>query len=315
MKTAKYFIIPMLFLAACQPVEPDLPRKEDPEEIVEVADSIWSLSLIADKGDAGTKALYLVEDEVGVQLNSYWRSSETVKVYKGTSWIGTLEVTPGAGDKPTRATLSGPITVNGLADGDQLTLMIPRDTWSYEGQDGTLETLQDSYDYALATVTVSAVDIENQAISTTDAHFVNQQSIYQFAFTKDNVALSVKEFTMHSTNQQALVITRVLGANGWTSTTGILSVKPAAATPEPLFVSLRNDMPAPSAAEVEARTVVDTYGFVITGSDDALYFATKGIPAHVLDVPGKFISATTIVATQPDFSPASGEISNPGDIL
>ena len=315
MKKANYLFLSILFLAACQPVEQDLPQKEDPEEIVEVADSVWSLTLIADKGDADTKALYMSEDENGVKLNSYWRSSETVKVYKGTSWIGTLEVTPGAGDKPARATLSGSITVNGLADGDQLTLMIPRDTWSYEGQNGSLETLQDNYDYALATVTVSAVDIENQAISTTDAHFENQQSIYQFAFKdNNNVALSVKEFTMRSTSQQALVITRVLGANGWTSTTGILTVKPAAATAEPLFVSLRNEMPAPSAAEVDARTVVDTYGFVITGANDALYLATKGIPAHVLDVPGKFIGAG-ITAVQPDFSPASGEISDPGAVL
>jgi hypothetical protein len=313
MKTAKYFIIPMLFLAACQPVEQDLPEKEKSGETVEVADSVWSVTLLAAKGDAETKALDLTDD--GYRLNTYWRASEQVKVYKDVDMIGTLAVAPEEGEKPTKATLSGAITVNGLNDGDILTLVIPRTDWDYSQQYGTLETIQDLYDYALATVTVSTVDIENQTISTTNAHFVNQQSIYRFAFLNGSTPLGIKEYTVRSINCQALVTERSLGATGWTSTTGTLSVKPATATTEPLFVSIRNEMPAPSAAEIEARTVVDTYGFVITGSDDALYFATKGIPAHVLDVPGKFISSTTIVATQPDFSPASGEISNPGDIL
>ena len=313
MKSAKYFIIPMLLVAACHPIEQIEPEKERPEEIVEVTDSVWKITLVADKGEPETRALDLTEN--GTKLNTYWRSTDTVKVYKAFKDIGTLAVTPGEGEKPTKATLSGTITVTGLTEGDELTLLIPRAIWDYSQQDGTLATIQDLYDYALATITVGAVDIENQSISTTDAHFVNQQSIYRFAFLSGTTPLSVKDYTVFSTAQQALASGRSMVTTGWTSTTGVLSVTPATATAEPLFVSIRNEMPAPSAAEVDARTVVDTYGFVITGADDALYIATKGIPAHVLDVPGKFISATTISATQPDFSPAEGVITNNAEVL
>ena len=42
--------------------------------------------------------------------------------------------------KPTTATLSGTFSsVSGLSQGSTLTLLLPRDTWSYTGQVGTLE--------------------------------------------------------------------------------------------------------------------------------------------------------------------------------
>ena len=86
--------------------------------------------------------------------------------------------------------------------------------------------------------------------------------------------------------------------------------RPASATSEALYVALRNE--TVSTTLVDEETVLDTYHFVLTASNDALYLASKGIPAYVLDTPGKFISAMSIEATQPDFSPmASGSIDNP----
>ena len=40
----------------------------------------------------------------------------------------------------------------------------------------------------------------------------------------------------------------------------------------------------------------------VLGSDDALYFGHKDIPAHVLDVQGRFISAQNISITKSNMS-------------
>jgi hypothetical protein len=285
-----------------------MPFEEDPADpsgLGASADSVWTLTVSASKGipdqawqevgdGAGTKALDLVND--GGRLNAYWKNTETVKVLKAGTFLGSLSVHPAAGQKPTSATLSGGITTTGLAVNDELTLLIPRDTWDYTGQKGKLAktadnetgTIEDSYDYALATVTVKAIN--GNSVTTTHASFENQQSIYRFSFAAGS-ALSVKSFIVSAANGQ-LVRSRAYSGS-WTPTFGSLTVTPGGnGTADPLYVSLRNE-----------STVADTYSFVIIGSDDKLYLASRPIPANVLVTPGKFISATAITATLPDFSP------------
>jgi hypothetical protein len=93
--------------------------------------------------------------------------------------------------------------------------------------------------------------------------------------------------------------------SAWTPLYGNIGVTPASAPVDHFYyVSIRND-----------QTTDDTYNFVITGSDDALYMASKGIPGTVLDVPGKFISAKNITATKSDFAPAGGSVSDPEAVL
>ena len=300
-------------LAGCQKM-PFEEEPADPSELGASADSLWTLTVEATKevpgqagddiwgvaGDdswgvagEGTKALDLVND--GARLNAYWKNTETVKVLKAGSFLGSLSVQPGDGTKPASATLSGGITTTNLAVDDELTLLIPRDIWDYTGQKGTLtgtgaviSSVEETYDYALATVKVKAID--GNSVTTTHASFQNQQSIYRFSFRNSGSALSVKSFIVSAANGQ-LVRSRAY-SGGWTPTFGSLTVTPTSATAEPLYVSLRNE-----------STVADTYSFVITGSDDKLYLASRPVPVGVLDVPGKFISATDITATLPDFSP------------
>lgn len=283
----------LLALASCKTIEEDITTHE-PE--VEPVQGEWTLTIRASKGDAETKALSLD----GNTLKAYWLNTETVKVYKGTSPLGELGVTPDGSDN-TSATLSGSFeSVDGLAQNDELTLLIPRETWNYTGQAGTLESIQTSYDYATATVTINTLDTQNKTITTTAATFDNQQSIYRFAFKKDNAAFSIKDFTVSSAGNR-IVSEMTLGG---TPTLGGFKVTPASATDAPLFVAIRN-----------TGTEVDTYNFLVTGGDDAMYSVSKEIPARVLDVPGKFISATSLNLTQPSFAPADGTVSNSSNVL
>lgn len=313
---AKLFILPcliLILLAACQPVELEVPDSPvNPVSGRQSADSVWTLTIQAEKG-VDTKALNLD----GNTLTAYWTNTDKVKVYKSGTYLCDLDVTPASGDKPTIATLTGTTTAQ-LSVNDDLVLMIPRTTWDYTGQDGTISSISNSYAYATSTVTVKTKEGSDNTITTSGASFNNEQSIYRFQFLSDGSTgspVNVKDFLLWSSDKKALVQKRELANGAWTSTKGYLCVKPGSDTNEPLYVSIRNEMEKPTDAQINGQTVVDTYNFVLTGSSHELYLATKGIPAHVLDAPGKFISATTIVAKQPDFTAVSGTINNSTDVF
>lgn len=295
MKARHLFIPAILLVASCQieQVDPNY-EEERPEVVTTPADSVWTLTIQATKGEPDTKALDLVND--GTRLNAYWKDTETVTVYKDGTLLGTLNVVPDSGEKPTTATLTGPITTSGLSVSDELYLLFPNGTWNYIGQNGALTgsgSIENTYAYASATVTVSAIN--GAAVTTTKANFANQESIYRFGFKVSEVYIDPKSFTVSAAGGK-LVQSMSWTGSAWTADYGDISVTPASAPGDHLFyVSLRND-----------QTTEDTYSFIITGSDDALYMATKNIPAEVLDAPGKFISAKSISATQPNFTAESG---------
>ena len=306
MKT-RHVIIPasIILFSACL-------KDPIPEEIVEPSEEkttptevVYTFSIQASKGDDETKALDLVNE--GSRLNAYWKAGETVKVYKNGTLLGALDVIPYTGEKPTQATLGGTITTSGLAENDELTLLIPRETWDYTGQNGLLTgsgSIEENYTYALTTVTITAVN--GSEVSATDASFHNQQSIYRFGFKLSGSYIDPKSFTVSSAGGK-LVQTMSWNGSDWVPSYGSLTVTPVSVPDDKLyFVSLRHDL----------STEDDTYNFVLTGKDDnALYLATKTIPARVLGVHGKFIGAKSIEVTQPSFAPASGEINDSGDVL
>jgi len=293
MKTRHIIPAILLVLAACQQMELEQPTPETtPEVQQEAPDSLFTLTIQATKGEAETKALDLTNE--GATLNAYWKNTEKVKVYKGGTLLGTLDVTPGAGEKPTKATLSGSITTTGLAEGNELTLLIPRETWSYTDQNGTLTgtgSIEDTYDYATATVTIASIN--GSTVTTTgNASFANQQSVYRFGFKLDGSYIDPKDFTVSAAGGR-LVQSLSYEGGTWTPLLGPLTITPASAPADHFYyVALRN-----------GSTAADTYTFVLTGTSDQLYMASKGIPNTVLDAPGKFISAKNVTAVQPDFSP------------
>ena len=308
MKATRLMIPAVLLLAAACEKEADFNKVEEiveetiPATVPTTEEAI--LTVQASKGEADTKALDLVSGTPDY-LKAYWKNTEKVKVYKAGTLLGTLDVTPGAGEKPTSATLSGTVTTEGLAANDVLTLMIPRESWDYSGQVGTLASIETTYDYATASVTIATVDTGNHTVTTTgNAHFTNEQSIYRFGFKDGDVYFDPKSFTVSAAGGK-LVQSMSWNGSAWTPLYGNIDVTPAlAALDHFYYVSLRND-----------QTTDDTYNFVITGSDDALYMATKPIPASVLGTPGNFISAKNINATKPDFSPASGSVDDPLEVL
>ena len=303
---AKHIIIPVMAVLFSACVKDPIPEEiVDPtEEKTSPTEVVYTFSIEASKGESDTKALDLVND--GSRLNVYWRNTEKVKVYKGGTLLGTLDVTPSDGEKTTHATISGDITTtSGLAENDELTLLIPRETWDYTGQNGLLtgeNSIEEKYAYATAIVNVTG--ISGNAVSTTSAHFTNVESIYRFGFKLGDNYIDPKSFTVSAAGGK-LVQTMSWVGSEWTPAYGSISVTSAAAPADHFFyVSIRND-----------QTTDDTYNFVITGSDDALYMASKNIPASVLNVTGKFISAKKITVTQPSFAPASGAITDSGDVL
>ena len=290
----KLFIIPIILLAvACQKELKD-PTANEPE----ISDSKWTVTIKATKAEADTKALDLVND--GSRLNAYWKNTETVKVYKAGSLLGTLDVVPDAGEKPTMATLTGPINTDGLVANDELTLIIPRENWDYTGQVGTLASIETTCDYATASVTIATVDEVNHTITTTGyASFTNEQSIYRFGFKVGGEYIDPKSFIVSASSGK---LVQCINWNGsaWASSFGSLSITPASAAGDHFYYSaIRNE-----------STEEDSYSFVVTGSDDALYLGNKTIPASVLDAPGKFISAKSITISKPNFAPASGTTEN-----
>ena len=293
---AKLFIIPAILLAAaCQQMENEAPF--DKEAVT--GEAVYTITVQASKGEGETKALDLVAGTPD-RLNAYWTSTEKVKVYKEGILLGTLDVIPDAGEKPASATLSGSITTTGLAANDELTLRIPREDWDYTGQTGTLAGIESDYDYAAATVTVATVDEVNHSVTTIGrAVFENQQSIYRFGFKAGGEYFDPKAFTVSAAGGK-LVQSMSWNSSDWAPLYGSIGVTPASAPGDHFYyVSLRND-----------QTTDDTYSFIITGSDDALYMGSKTIPASVLDTPGKFISAKSITISKPSFAPASGTTEN-----
>lgn len=286
MKTKYLILIPtLLTLAACQRME-----LEDPSSPRGEGGSGWTLTLQATKASDGTKALALD----GNRLDAYWTDTETVRVFKGGNFLGFLNVSPGPGAKPIVASLSGS-GFGILSVYDRLTLMIPRDNWDYTGQSGTLEAIQTRFDYAVATVSVTSVDAGTGTISTTHASFDNQQSIYRFRFTAGAEPLDPRDFTISAASGK--LVQRVsYQDDSWTPAFGPLTVTPAAAPADhSYYVSLRNDLTATD----------DTYAFIATGADDALYLGTQTVSASVLDAPGKYITADAVTLSKPSFAPES----------
>ena len=293
---ARILILGLVLLAACQPMDTDFDYQNTRTGTSD-ADSVFTLTLQAIK-TVDTKALDLIGD---ARLNQYWKNTDKVKVFHNGTCVGTLNVSC-QGDRPTTATLTGSVQIHGLAENDVLTLLIPREIFDYTGQKGRLTkasdndkgTIEDTYDYGMATVTVGTIS-GTTVTTTADARFENQQSIYRFGFGTSG-SLAAREFTVLSANGK-LVQSVSYEGGAWTPAFGPITVKPTVPNPIPAsnfyYVALRN-----------GSTDEDTYSFVIVDSNHKLHLATKQIPGTALAVPGKFISAKNIDAPAATFTPS-----------
>ena len=139
----------------------------------------YTMTVNASKGDdAQTRGLSLS----GKTLSVKWDGTDQVAVFPA-AWsqtpLGTLTA---AASETGTTTLTGDLT-GSVADNDNLHLLFPRAEWDYTGQKGILlsdgNSIEKKYDYALADVTVAAID--NSHITTTaNANLASQQAIVKF---------------------------------------------------------------------------------------------------------------------------------------
>ena len=153
----------------------------------------------------------------GNTIKPVWSESDRVTVLSaGGGVIGTMTPTSyGSSTTTLKATINSPVS-----RGDPLNLVFPRTGRDYTGQKGTLADIAANYDYATAQVVVQYAD--DKIVSTTDAHFKNEQAIVKFNLT-DKKSQPV--------NASDLTITAE-GLLQNATTTGPLTITPTAATNE-----------------------------------------------------------------------------------
>lgn len=274
MKKVLYSLSAILFAAAaftsCSK-ENDAPVEQTSEL------KTYTLTIEAAKS-VDTKQLVLE----GSTLNAVWAAGEVVKVYKGSSEIGTLSPTT-TGSAST--VLTGTVTVAGLAAEDWIDLVFGGDL---SAQDGSLANVKD---WAKAWFQVGSIEgtaiVPKTSEGTADASgnvlFNNWTSIVRFNVKKGGANLNVSDLTL-----------RTVSGDLAGSVDKKLTITPASAT-NSLFVSLSNysgDTP-----------VVDDYEILVTSAEDGLVYSCTA--ANKTFLRGKYYDITLNVTT-PVYSAVGG---------
>ena len=236
-----------------------------------------SLTLNASKGEygSGTRSISYVDNDPTKGITTTWDASDKVAVYKSgwTSKIGDLS--PMA-DKTegNKTKLDGNVSSDGLNIGDRTELIMPRTTWSYTDQDGTIGTISSKYDYAIASAQVTFID-QKKKIYASDAVFKTQQAIVRYNIKYAGSPLDVSSMTIVAESGK-LVKSRSL--DGSSVEYGGLEIKPS--SPTSVFdVAIRND-----------NTGGDKYTLTVkvTTTDGDKIYSSTSTKAHTYAW-GKFI--------------------------
>ncbi|MBR5735712.1 MAG: hypothetical protein IKX60_02815 [Bacteroidales bacterium] len=292
----------VLMWTGCAPVE--LVPEEVPGKPVLKADSTLTLTVRAEMSNPETKALAIdgTDEANTTLLKSMWLTGEEVYVYLGEELIGKLKAVEDATD-PHYATLTGEVTAAGITPGQtQLTLLTPysREDWTYVGQggillvnDGGLSGLYNSiaarYHLAQAeNVLVTGLTTDDDGkgtLTTSNAVFENQQSVYRLSFRFQNGGVGEKT----PITAVGASITGDGGGlwKGWNMGTGPISVWLNEPTADPFFVALR----------FEDQTNAEALNFEVIGEDGVTYLGSKTIPAEYKPN-GNFVSIKNATLTE-----------------
>lgn len=219
---------------------------------LELTGKTYTLTVEATKA-VGTKALAFE----GTTLVTSWAATDEVKVCKhgSATAIGTL--TPSVAGSAT-ASLSGPVTLTDVNVGDKLDLIFPDTNWTYENQDGTLETISTSFDFARAEVTVSG--ISGTTLTASDATFTNEQSLVKFTlFDKASLSLIDVNYLTISAASGKLVKSYEVSGDAYTPVYGDLVITPSSGTASEFYVALRNTSGAADTYTLTAQYGLSTY--------------------------------------------------------
>ena len=173
----------------------------------------YTMTVNATKSDDGsTRALALD----GKTLKVKWADTDQVSVFKAktTTLLGTLTA---AASETATTTLSGDLT-GSVNVGDKLRLLFPRADWTYADQSGVLlgdgNSIEKNYDYAMADVTVAAID-GSHITTTADANLASQQAIVKFILKNkatDN-PINAKKLTVTAASNKLVTNKRVSDNN------------------------------------------------------------------------------------------------------
>ena len=173
----------------------------------------YTMTVNATKGDEGsTRALALD----GKTLKVKWADTDQVSVFKAktTTLLGTLTA---AASETATTTLSGDLT-GSVNVGDKLRLLFPRADWTYADQSGVLlgdgNSIEKNYDYAMADVTVAAID-GSHITTTADANLASQQAIVKFILKNkatDN-PINAKKLTISAASNKLVTNKRISDNN------------------------------------------------------------------------------------------------------
>lgn len=232
--------------------------------------STATLTLTAVKGNYNGSTRALSYDATKGIVTT-WATTDKVAIYNSgwASKIGDLSPMKDSQNHITK--LDGNVSSAGLKIGDRTELIMPRTTWSYDGQNGTLATISSTYDYAIASAQVTFID-QNKKLFASDALFKTQQAIVRYIIKQGGTELPVVSMTIVAASGK-LVKSRSL--DGTSVEYGGIEVTPASAT-NVLDVAIRND-----------NEEADTYTLTVKTSDNKIYSSTS--PHKHTYAWGKFI--------------------------
>ena len=170
-------------------------------------------------------------------------------------------------------------------------------TFDYTGQTGTLAGLN-NYDYATATVTVESANEDREApeyqyyIETSDAHFMNAQSMFKFSFNNLPTGVGVKSLAISSSKSKLYsscnIITNIKNYGDVN-----IALDDAARTAN----GAGNIVYAALQFDPLGSNETDDITFTIVGTDNKVYLATKASPAGGFQN-GKYYTSTIEVYPQ-----------------
>ncbi len=169
-------------------------------------------------------------------------------------------------------------------------------------QNGTLAGLS-LFDYATATVQVTGItgnETDGYALTTTNASFNNQQSMFKFTFTGLPSGVGVKKVVIHSSEDKLVT--------GYSPTLMTLSTSISMPASPILYGDITIDLGTAASASnstvyaalrfdpLDNETATDNIIFTITGTDNKTYTTTKTSPAGGFQN-GKYYSSTVALPT------------------
>ncbi len=137
--------------------------------------------------DMDTRTLRIGDSDGTPTLLVGWSTTEKVYAYRGANLVGTLSPTQTTNSSITD--MSGSLEGNAYTVDETISLRFPRETVDYTGQDGTLATIAEKYDYAEGATKVSSVTGTNVQLN--NAILTSKQAIVKFTFNKPVQVVSI----------------------------------------------------------------------------------------------------------------------------